>query len=267
MSPNYCQSEYYYDKGLTIDPRWVESFEVFLEDMGEKPFQKASIDRIDNSVGYWKENCRWADDVLQSTNRDVVSSFSYKGETKKLPDWAREYGISNTVLLKRIKLGWDFEKALLTPVEAQEAVLLTCNGETKSLANWEKSAGFKNNVIGKRLALGWSVEDAITKPLHVNTNRVKERLFTIGNETKRLSEWARQYGLTSSAVNARLKKGMSIEEAITKPKPSLNIDKDKIKHYLDTTRLTSVKIADLCNCTYAQVKAVKKTLKIQRLSE
>ena len=47
------------DTRIEIDPRWVESYETFLGDMGEKnPGQQ--LVRIDSSKPYTKSNCRWS---------------------------------------------------------------------------------------------------------------------------------------------------------------------------------------------------------------
>ena len=60
--------KYYASKGITVCDRWKNSFEAFAEDMGPRPSNKHSIDRIDGSLGYFKENCRWATSYEQSTN-------------------------------------------------------------------------------------------------------------------------------------------------------------------------------------------------------
>lgn len=54
-------------QGVSICQRWG-SFDEFFADMGQAP-EGMSIDRIDSSKGYAPENCRWANDVLQSRNR------------------------------------------------------------------------------------------------------------------------------------------------------------------------------------------------------
>jgi len=64
---SYAEKEYYQDLGITICDRWFNSFENFLEDMGERPEGK-SLDRIDVLLGYTPENCRWADGTIQSYN-------------------------------------------------------------------------------------------------------------------------------------------------------------------------------------------------------
>lgn len=56
-------------KGIIICDRWLENFQNFLEDMGNKPGKEYSIDRIDGTQGYFKENCRWSTSKEQANNR------------------------------------------------------------------------------------------------------------------------------------------------------------------------------------------------------
>lgn len=54
-----------------ICERWLDKekgFEHFLEDMGPR-IENTTIDRIDNSLGYFKENCRWATASVQNHNK------------------------------------------------------------------------------------------------------------------------------------------------------------------------------------------------------
>nr|WP_150959353.1 AP2 domain-containing protein [Aneurinibacillus sp. XH2] len=59
----------YGGRGITVCNRWVNSFESFLEDMGEKPSPNHSVERKNNNAGYSPENCTWADKVQQSRNQ------------------------------------------------------------------------------------------------------------------------------------------------------------------------------------------------------
>jgi hypothetical protein len=54
-------------RGITICEHW-HIFENFLADMGESP-PRLTLDRIDNNLGYFQGNCRWATHSEQNYNR------------------------------------------------------------------------------------------------------------------------------------------------------------------------------------------------------
>lgn len=51
--------ELYGMKGIFVCDEW-HRFENFYKDMGDPPTKRHSIDRIDPTKGYSKNNCRWA---------------------------------------------------------------------------------------------------------------------------------------------------------------------------------------------------------------
>ena len=69
----------YGEKGITICDEWIDSYQNFKRDMGEKP-ENHSLDRIDNSKGYIKGNVivisRLANAMKNEANFEQLELFS-----------------------------------------------------------------------------------------------------------------------------------------------------------------------------------------------
>lgn len=68
-NPNNPRWKHYGGRGVRVCDRWADSFEAFLADVGPRPSNDLSIDRIDVNGHYEPGNVRWADIVTQNLNR------------------------------------------------------------------------------------------------------------------------------------------------------------------------------------------------------
>jgi hypothetical protein len=115
LDPNNNEYPNYGGRGIGFCVRWDE-FQNFLDDMGKKPTLKHSIERLDNDADYGPANCIWADADTQANNKRNTKRYHFRGDVKTLPQWAAEYQLPSKTLWSRLREGWTFERAVLTPL-------------------------------------------------------------------------------------------------------------------------------------------------------
>jgi hypothetical protein len=106
-------------RGIGVCAEW-HSFDNFFADMGVRPEGK-TLDRIDNSKGYSKENCRWATPKEQMNNRDTNRVIEYKGIRKTITEIGSQFGINVNTMRGRLRQGWTIEKTIEKPVTKKQA--------------------------------------------------------------------------------------------------------------------------------------------------
>lgn len=112
-NPKSRQWKDYGGRGIKVCDEW-KTFEKFYTDMGDK--RGLTLERIDNELGYSKENCKWATCKEQANNRRACVVLEFQGMKKNITQWSEELGVSRRKIYDRLRRGnWSIEKALTTP--------------------------------------------------------------------------------------------------------------------------------------------------------
>jgi hypothetical protein len=125
LNPRHFAYSRYGGRGITIDPRWIKSFEAFLADIGACPEDCYSIDRINNDKGYFKENVRWSTARWQANNRSTTVRVVVGGMPYTMTDACSKFGIKYTTARRRLERGLAADDAFTQPVKSlRECALL-----------------------------------------------------------------------------------------------------------------------------------------------
>lgn len=131
----------YGGRGITVCERWLNSFENFLEDIGERPSASHSLERINVNGNYSPDNCRWATKVEQAKNTRRNIYIEINGELKVVSDLCKEFGVLDKVVYARIATGWDPLKAVSTPSDETIAKRVRNNkAKGRALQNWVRDS-------------------------------------------------------------------------------------------------------------------------------
>jgi len=107
----------YGGRGITVCAKWDNSFILFYEDMGHKPFPKAQIDRIDNDLGYYKENCRWVSNKENCRNRNNKIS---QEQVKEIQTLGKQGKYTHKVISKQYGISRSYVSAIIGGCKMEE---------------------------------------------------------------------------------------------------------------------------------------------------
>jgi hypothetical protein len=128
----YKEFHLYGGRGISMSDQWLNSFESFYKDMGNRPSKSHSIDRINVNGNYCIENCRWATDLEQSENTRRNHLFLFEGKLTTLRQISilssvNYHKLYNLVIRKKHEL---FESIQQLLVSCKEPTLEPSTGAT-----------------------------------------------------------------------------------------------------------------------------------------
>jgi len=66
----------YGGRGISVCKQWATSYTSFLDDVGRRPSELHTLDRIDNDGNYEPTNVRWANMQVQTINRGSNKKYT-----------------------------------------------------------------------------------------------------------------------------------------------------------------------------------------------
>ena len=115
----------YPERSIGISEEWLD-FNVFFADMGIRPKGK-NLDRIDNTKGYSKNNCRWASHIEQANNKDNTIKVVVDGIEICFMDACKKYNIGESCARHRLRKGLSHQQIFTTPVRKRMSSRLETN--------------------------------------------------------------------------------------------------------------------------------------------
>ena len=108
LDKNSSNYKNYGGRGITICDEWRDDFKVFYDWAHENGYSnELTIDRVDNDMGYFPENCRWVtykEQILNQRPKPSCRTISVNGKRIYLQDLSRSHGILSQTLRKRLDI-------------------------------------------------------------------------------------------------------------------------------------------------------------------
>lgn len=98
-------------RGIDVCADW-KAYPAFIRDMGYRPSDAHSLDRINNDKGYSPDNVRWAPATRQQRNKRDNNRLTVAGVTMLAIEWSESTGINLSTLRARLRTGWTPEQAV-----------------------------------------------------------------------------------------------------------------------------------------------------------
>lgn len=111
VDPNATYFYRYGGRGIKVCKRWLDSFNNFQQDMGERP-EGMTLERIDNDGDYEPSNCRWATRKEQANNRKSNVFYDINGERLTLGMIGEKYNINVKRVRNAMYRGFTINEAL-----------------------------------------------------------------------------------------------------------------------------------------------------------
>lgn len=111
----------YGGRNIRVCDPWLHdlaAFAAWAENSGYKP--ELTLDRIDNNLGYFPDNCRWVTRKEQANNRRPKQYKKWDDERITLRELCARFNMPFSLVYGRVCHGWDIHRALKTSARTRK---------------------------------------------------------------------------------------------------------------------------------------------------
>jgi len=117
-NPNNLQYRRSREKGYDIQDEFG-SFRAFynyvIKKLGPPPHINSVLMRKDQSQSYAPGNLMWGEKSEVGNHNPACIRIRYRGRTRTVSEWAREYGLDVSTVYARFYRGWSTKEMFRTP--------------------------------------------------------------------------------------------------------------------------------------------------------
>lgn len=153
--------------------------------------------------------------------RGIKVCSDWNTSFEKFMEWALSSGYEDKLTIDRIDVNGNYEPNNCRWVTVKEQAnnktnsrIETYKGISASVATLCEIFSKDYALVSGRLQNGWSIDEAMDYEVG-DWAKKKHHYLTFNGQTKSIQEFAHEYGFKRSIIGERLKRGWSVEEALT----------------------------------------------------
>lgn len=210
------------EKILTTPIKYTTKAEITYDHLGNK------FDSFLKMCQFYNKNCStvknrlnkgWSLEDALTKNRTSARSieiYDHLGNKfESMIAMCKHYNMNYQVIDRRLRNGWDIEKALTTPaVKAHKKSYDHLGNEFASITDMcDHYKTVTPTAFNERIAKGWTVEQALLTPSSVPDKPCDH----LGNEYETVDDLCAAYGISVNTYYSRMKSKWSLEDRLTTP--------------------------------------------------
>ena len=211
--------ENYGGRGISMCPEWMDSFEQFLADMGDRPEGK-ELDRINNDGNYEPGNCRWvtASENARNKSRAIQyikpKKFGHDGIKATLDIWSAMLGVPLEELKRREALGLPTDCLLGFRVKPGSIIIENVLYQLSDLSvQYSISAATIKNRVTEGATFRQAVGLDRWQRSRVNKNE-DIQFLTVKGVSKHVGLWSNLGHISTQEIRTRIHAGATAAQAV-----------------------------------------------------